>query len=62
MKFNFSSSLSVGFTSVREHPHNFDAEANPIYGNFNWMENLSMQLFTLLDKSKISFYLLCNNK
>ena len=36
--------------------------ANPIDRNFNWMENLSMQLFTLLDKSKISFYLLCNNK
>ena len=29
--------------------------ANPIDRNFNWMENLPMQLFTFLDKLKISF-------
>ena len=29
--------------------------ANPIDRNFNWMENLPMQFFTLLGKLKISF-------
>ena len=29
MKPNFSCSLIIGFTSVREHPYNFDAEVKP---------------------------------
>ena len=36
MKPNFSSSLSIGFTSVREHPHNFDTEVKPNSNGLCW--------------------------